>query len=182
MKDFSELYVSGKGLPEYINRLGDNLIGCELGVWTGENFAYLLQACTTTKVQYGIDPYQPYQDWNRMIDTSIIDNARHQAFTNMEESGQQSKVVFYQKTANAALSDFENSALDWIFVDGDHSYEHAIEDITNYYSKVKSKGLFAGHDYSLPGVNKAVHEYRELNNITEPLQFCDNDVWFWYKN
>jgi hypothetical protein len=43
VKDFSKVYVSGAGIPEYINRLGEGTVGLELGVWTGENFSYILQ-------------------------------------------------------------------------------------------------------------------------------------------
>ena len=79
-KDFSKVYVSGAGIPEYINRLGEGTIGLELGVWTGENFAYILQQCPGIKTLHGIDQYKPYQDWNRMITQDIIDDAKRQAF------------------------------------------------------------------------------------------------------
>jgi len=70
---------------------------------------------------------------------------------------------------------------DYVFVDGDHSYMAAKQDIYAYWHKVRKGGMFSGHDFSLPGVNQALAEFRAEFNITTPLQFCDNDIWLWYK-
>jgi hypothetical protein len=46
------------------------------------------------------------------------------------------------------------------FIDGDHSFEGCKRDIAAWCSKIKSKGLLAGHDFSAeyPGVMRAVLE------------------------
>jgi len=183
MKDFTQIYVSGKGIPEYINNLGKDLIGLELGVWTGENFCYLLQSCPNIKTLYGIDPYKPYMDWNRMIDEEFITNVKNTAFDNIyNHTGElQNKVHFFEDYADNVLNSIPDNSLDFIFIDGDHSYEYAKNDITKWWSKVKVGGLFSGHDFSLPGVTKALKEFREENNIATRYKFCDNDVWLWYK-
>jgi len=182
IKDFSKVYVSGAGIPEYINRLGEGTIGLELGVWTGENFSYILQQCPGIKTLHGIDQYKPYEDWNRPITQEMIDDVKLQAFSNIKASGHEDKVIFHEVSAKEGLDLIPDGSLDWIFVDGDHSYEHAKHDISAYYSKVRSGGLFSGHDFSLPGVTKAVKEFREENNIKEQIMFTNNDVWLWYKN
>ena len=181
-KDFSNVYVSGAGIPEYINRLGEGTVGLELGVWTGENFANILQQCPGIKTLYGMDPYLPYQDWNRPITQEMIDDVKRQSMENIKLSGYEDKVQFLFTTAKDGLQLIEDGSLDFIFVDGDHSYENAKHDISNYYSKVRSGGLFSGHDFSLPGVTKALKEFiTEAGIDTKFLNFTANDVWLWYK-
>lgn len=36
--------------------------------------------------------------------------------------------------------------MDFIYIDGDHSYSQAKKDMKNYFLKVKKGGLLAGHD------------------------------------
>ena len=134
-KDFSKVYVSGEGLPQYINQLGEGTVGLELGVWTGENFANILQQCPGIKTLYGMDPYAPYQDWNRMITQEIIDDVKRQSMENIQLSGHEDKVK-----------------------------------------------LFAGHDFSLPGVTQALKEFiKDANIDPKSLMFTANDVWLWFK-
>lgn len=43
----------------------------------------------------------------------------------------------------------EDESLDFIYIDGDHTYMGVKEDIQNYLPKLKKGGLMAGHDYEL---------------------------------
>jgi len=56
----------------------------------------------------------------------------------------------------------QTEELDFIYIDGNHSYKSAKEDILNYFPKVKIGGLISGDDYNHPmndyGVKKAVDE------------------------
>ena len=69
---------------------------------------------------------------------------------------------------------------DFIFIDGLHTYEQLTKDCHNYYSKVKTGGIFSGHDYqTIPGVNKAVCEFAPTK--TDNVLTTECDVWYWYK-
>jgi predicted O-methyltransferase YrrM len=68
--------------------------------------------------------------------------------------------VHHSSSADFALVIPDNS-MDVVYIDADHSYESAKEDISLYLNKVKSGGFICGHDYnngSWPGVVKAVDE------------------------
>ena len=59
--------------------------------------------------------------------------------------------------------------IDLLFIDGDHSYEGAMEDIENWIPKVKNGGMVIFHDYgSWNGVTKAVNEAIERKIIGFP--------------
>ena len=64
-----------------------------------------------------------------------------------------------------------DDSLDFVFIDGNHSYENVLEDITEWTKKVKPGGIVAGHDYKEDKVNnygvvEAVQKYTKENNIS----------------
>ena len=86
------------------------------------------------------------------------------------------------EAASKIAGEFDEPHFDFIFVDGDHSYDATFADCVAYYPLLKKGGLFCGHDYSnLPDVNKAVNEFRTVNNITAPINLSSNSTFFWYK-
>lgn len=76
-----------------------------------------------------------------------------------------------RSTSMDAVSLFEDNSLDFVFVDGNHSYDYVLEDITEWYKKVKPGGIIAGHDYKVDPVNdygviEAVEKFTTDNNIS----------------
>tara|TARA_R100001509_G_scaffold153787_1_gene114914 strand:+ start:190 stop:432 length:243 start_codon:yes stop_codon:yes gene_type:complete len=57
------------------------------------------------------------------------------------------------------VDNYQDNSIDFLYVDGNHSYEAVLQDITLYYPKVKSGGLIIFDDYSEPGVAKAALEF-----------------------
>jgi predicted O-methyltransferase YrrM len=55
-----------------------------------------------------------------------------------------------------ACTHFEDSSLDWVFIDADHSFDRVHEDISGWLPKVKPGGLISGHDYPYGPVKEAV--------------------------
>ena len=51
-------------------------------------------------------------------------------------------------------------SLDFVYIDGLHTYESVVNDITVWLPKLKKGAIIGGHDYSagFPGVNQAVNE------------------------
>lgn len=43
---------------------------------------------------------------------------------------------------------YKDNSLDFVFIDGDHSYNAVKDDIKNWLPKLKRSGLIAGHDYT----------------------------------
>lgn len=63
---------------------------------------------------------------------------------------------------------FDDEFFDWIYIDGDHSYEGVSTDLKNWISKVKMGGVISGHDFdpdptwsvtSNFGVNRAISDF-----------------------
>ena len=60
-------WVSVKGLAPYIKRLGESVVGVEIGTCRAESTAFLLDKCPNIIKLYTIDPYKAYEDWNGEI-------------------------------------------------------------------------------------------------------------------
>jgi len=171
--------TSAVKLQEEIIKLGHSITGLELGVWTGHNMGHLLEECDNIKMLYGVDPYKPYNDWNRFISEDIIKNALETAKSNLRQFNNRSSLII--ATSEEVANNFNLPLLDFIFIDGDHSFEMCYKDLNLWYNKIRKGGLFSGHDFSLPGVNQALLKFRTEKNIKGFFKVIPNDVWFWIK-
>ena len=81
------------------------------------------------------------------------------------------------------LEKFKDESIDYIMVDGAHEHEAVIEDITNWWPKLKPNGVMFGDDFELEAVKQAV--VNTLPNIGSPaysVNFARTQTWFSAKN
>jgi GT2 family glycosyltransferase len=171
--------VSAYGLLSYIKELGTNLVGCELGVCKGYTLRHFFDLTPEISKVYAIDSWTPYMDWWGPVTQPMVDQWREYAMNLLYPY--MDKIELLEMDATTATSYIPDQSLDYIFIDGDHSYSAVVRDLDNYWDKVKTGGIFAGHDWNLPAVNQAVNEFRQKNNITSEIRFTQSNVWFWYK-
>lgn len=173
-------HTSTKGLWPYIKRLGDNITGVEIGTSCAESTNLLLDKCPNIKKLYTIDPYTQFEDWIGTITQDILDKQMKVAQDNLKEFSK--RVEMLRMTSTEAAKKFKPESLDFIFVDGDHSYQGVLDDCKLYYPFLKKGGFFCGHDYGfLPEVKRGVDDFRKELSIKEPLNPTLNTSFFWYK-
>jgi methyltransferase family protein len=56
------------------------------------------------------------------------------------------RVLCLRGYSSRIVSQFEDNQLDWVYIDGNHDFEHVSEDIRLWYPKVRPGGLVSGHD------------------------------------
>ena len=172
-------WTSTKGLSPYIKRLKGDVVGIEIGTCRAESTYLILDECQNVKKIYTIDPFESYEDWCGGIDQTTMDKFEAIAKENLSKFGDRVEMV--KKSSVDALDTFEDGKADFVFIDGDHSYEATYNDLCNYYPKLRAGGLFSGHDYNLHEVKKAITDFREKFKVRIPIQMSINNVWFWYK-
>jgi Methyltransferase domain len=177
-------WVSTKGLAPYVKRLGENVVGLEIGTCRAESTAYLLEKCPNIVKLYTVDPYKGYKDWNGEITQEVVDRFMMIAQENLSQYGDRVQMV--RETSIDAASKIatitDKEEFDFIFVDGDHSYDATLADCEAYYPLLKKGGLFCGHDYSsIEDVKNAVNNFRSKQGITAPINLSTNSAFFWYK-
>jgi hypothetical protein len=168
--------LSIKPIVPLIKELGDNITGCEIGINFGISMIYTLDEVPAIKKLYGIDPFD-----GRDGDV-ILSEAKACFVTNMND-GYKDRIEFIENYSDLACSEIPDGSLDYIFIDGLHTYDQLLKDCKNYYSKVRSGGLFSGHDWPMPELQKAVYEFMDLMKIPRSVLKVteDNGVWYWTK-
>jgi len=170
-----------------INQHGKDLIGLELGVAAGLSFCSLLQNCPNIKTLYGIDSWEPYEDYiadtytNKSVfnkNQAEIEKWKFLTYHHIKFSGQNHKAIILEKDSNEALKDIPDNHLDFIFLDAHLTYEQIVNDLRVWYPKVKKGGLYMGHDWNCDAVREAVFNFREEYNIKQHMSTFNNTfVW-----
>jgi hypothetical protein len=131
----------------------------EIGVAEGRN-AQVLIASPAIKKLYLIDNWS-YLDQvgDGRSPQSWHDNNYKEAQERVEPWKE--KAVFLKGMSDEMINKIPNSSLIFGYVDGDHGFKGAYNDLQNLYFKVKTGGIIAGHDYlnMSYGVNNAVRSF-----------------------
>ena len=174
-------WISAPGLCDLVDHLfgqQETLVGLEIGVASGWTMNHFLQNLSNLKL-IGIDPYIGYMDGSREITQEMLDAQYLAAQDNISDFAPRGKIL--RGYSQDFVNSFEDESLDYIFIDGDHSYEGALRDCELFFPKIKSGGIFAGHDWSFDGVRKAVNEFKDRNGSPN-IRIVEVDVWYWIKN
>ncbi len=136
-------------------------VGAEVGVADGRYSQILCNEISGLKL-YCVDIWKPYEsNWRNM---AYQDNAYRQAKEKLREHNVE---IMCKPSLDASTSILSNS-LDFVFIDGDHSFNYVMLDILLWSPKVRKGGIVAGHDYchfTNSGVVEAVNKYCEINRI-----------------
>ena len=174
-----------------LHLIEEGTIGAEIGIWEGSTSAKLVKK--KLKKFYMVDPYsikgyipaaeandptfsyeKYYQNYARMTGGSDPDSFNRyydQVYNRVvKKFGARPEVEIVRKNSTEWFNEFDGEKLDWIYVDGDHSYTGVINDLNNCLKVVKKGGIIIGDDYKWGrdgdkgGVKKAVNEFVEKNN------------------
>jgi hypothetical protein len=133
-----------RGLSSLFNELGYK-VGAEIGTSKGRYAQWLFSKIKDLKL-FCVDPwevYARYVEMNNAEGQRIYDDIYEQA----KERLKSKNVVFVKKYSMDAVKDFEDESLDFVYIDANHTFEYAVEDISEWERKVKYGGIVSGHDY-----------------------------------
>ena len=169
-------------LPEIFTDLGFK-VGVEVGVELGR-FARSLVRKTPGLKLYGIDPWVKYGDqWE-------VHNP-DEFYKKCVEDCTPYNIELIRKFSMDAVKDFEDESLDFVYIDGNHDFEHVTEDIAAWSKKVRKGGIVSGHDYVFERRMKAhagyvVRVWTDIYYIDpwyiiDELERGGRPGWFWIK-
>jgi hypothetical protein len=162
-------------LPDFFKEMGYK-VGAEVGAYRGE---FSAKFCAAGLKMYVIDPWMGFAGQGR---TQQVQATQDGYFEDAKKAlSPYPDCVIIKKTSMDALEDFKDGSLDFVFLDGDHNFRHAAEDIYEWAKKVRVGGVVAGHDYFdtpffarnvVCNVKTVVDAYTKAFNITN---------WYIYK-
>lgn len=176
-----------------VNLIREGSVGAEIGVWMGNSSRRFLSR-NPSKL-FLVDPwsvsgYQPAIDANDDTHDEQYYYERYSRITGGNDEASFNK--YYSKIADGVVREFghlsnveicrmnstewfaqyDKPFLDWIYIDGDHSYTAVYSDFSNALKVVKSGGLIMGDDYhwgkpvDKGGVKRAIDQWAEENQLT----------------
>jgi len=123
------------------------MTGVEIGVFKGEFSRNILERWNGTL--YLVDP------WRELSDEEYLDSSNHKnhqdAFAQTMESikGFENRAFMLRGLGEEMIHLFQDNSLDYIYIDGNHDYDHVKQDLELWWPKLKQGGLMSGHDYLL---------------------------------
>lgn len=187
-----------QGLYQLFAKLGYQ-IGCEVGLEKGKNAQEMFEIIPNLKL-YAVDPYKQHPQYSpaaaayvRHWDENYLAGVKAQAQKRMQNRN----AVIIEKFSEDAVNNVLDNSLDFVYIDGDHSYDFVMQDIIIWGRKIRLGGIISGHDYfyenNKPGrqakVTQAVNDYTRVHDIkfyiTKEDRYVKNGdgppSWLWVK-
>ena len=141
----------------------------EIGSYFGES-TMLFASTGIFKEIHCIDPFKGKEemndwygyDWD-LVKKEFKTNTRY--FDN---------IILHEDYSYNVIDEFKDNSIDFVYIDGNHSYEDTKKDIELYLPKIKPNGYIAGHDYMehFQGCIDAVQE-----TVGEPDEIFRDYSW-----
>lgn len=144
--------------------------GAEIGVAEGYLSVAMFKAIPNLHL-YCIDNWAPYKGnaWSGSIER----NEHH--FNHASKILSHYNATIIRKMSMDAVKNFQDNSLDFVYIDGNHSFDYVMEDLIEWTKKVKVGGIVSGDDYyhfRKAGVIEAVDAYTHAHgikfNLTDP--------------
>jgi hypothetical protein len=149
------------------------LIGMEVGVYEGDNARNLLRAFPNLFLTM-VDPYEIYKGYESDGSINYLSDAERKARKNTERFG---RGRFLKEYSLGASKTFSDGALDFVYIDANHSYKYVKQDMNLWWRKIKKGGVMAGHDIDTPDILFAFCEFIKKNHIKKENISTDGEDW-----
>lgn len=135
----------------------------EIGCYSGINARNIIKNLNVSEFVV-IDPYESYDEFPD-YNSQLLIKAQRAAAKRL--NGFSAKITWIKKYSNEATP-FLEGKYDFIYVDGNHEFEYAYEDMKKYYMFLKSGGVMGGHDIADRGVHHALFKFlSEETNVVD---------------
>jgi hypothetical protein len=156
-------------LMQYIGEDRNFKAGAEIGVDRGRFSEYMLSVIPGLHL-YCVDPWHWRLRGESRYQSTVARLASYSA-------------TIIRKTSVEASLDIPDESLDFVYIDGDHTFDFVMTDIILWSRKVRYGGIVAGHDlysFTRAGVIPAVEAYTRQHNIVQWFATDERTPsWFW---
>jgi hypothetical protein len=167
-------------LIKYLNLSG---LGIEVGVQSGDYAAKILEYSNlhliTLDAWRYLEEYPDKANVNTDYHLMLMNNAIKRL---MPFEG---RYTLMRELSEVACKFFPDYTFDFVYIDANHEKNAVYKDLVNWYPKVKSGGIFAGHDYinikdeiNDFGVKDAVDEFFAEKGISIKIEDIQFPTWY----
>jgi hypothetical protein len=158
-----------KSRKEIINLVKEGFVCAEIGVWKGQFSKRILE-----KRPHQLNLIDPWihQDYKGRW-YSIEQKKMDLVYQNVLKEFQHFNNVKIHKAFSTDVQ-FEKQYFDFIYIDGNHSYEFVLKDLEHYYPFMKNKSLITGDDFGW------TDRYCKKGPAAAVIEFCKNKNLHYY--
>ena len=143
--------------------------GAEIGVWNGDFSARILEVASPSKLHL-IDPFKAQdkpeyaEAWYSVHSVADVDAIRSRVERRFSGELNSGRVHLHIARSQDVLPGFPEGSLDFIYIDGDHTYRAVKQDLLLGFQACRPGALICLDDYETgkwwqDGVVKASHEF-----------------------
>lgn len=174
-KDIGLKYGHYRHLAELINRWGFKDVK-EIGCAYGNLAEYLLQN-TALDVLISIDPYRFYDQMPGLSTQEDYDTLYNHVVEKLKPYSETGCFQLVRETSVNYFNSIVSHKTDFVFLDGDHSYDTVSWEIEHYSKLLKPDTILAGHDITVfEGVDRAVNEY--AHKTGKEIHRLPANIWY----
>lgn len=178
VKEIEGWFSYSKVYDYFVENATDGMKIVEIGTWFGKSTKYLLDKIKSSGKKLTVEVIDTFKGTsNEQVHTNIVKNYDNDIYQNFYDNIELNEDIIIHKNYSSDSSElFETNSINFLMIDGDHSYEAVTSDIKNYFYKVKQGGIIAGDDYNVfDGTTKAVNDYF----LGAHTLFGNNWNWFY---
>jgi len=182
-----------KTVKETVKLIPQNSVGAELGVWKGDSSIKFLAKASFLHLVDSWSPiaykdsdehgdYEGYlQRYKAIVGSDNPDNFKEfydEIYSDVQARFTSKPVKIHRMTTREWFKVFHEK-IDWIYVDANHAYDDALNDLHESFKRIKSGGLLFADDYSnnKPGVKKAIEEFSKITKLSFS-NFYKDQIYF----
>lgn len=145
-----------------VERAEDNALFVEIGSFKGRSSAYMCVEIANSgkKIQFDcVDPQKLLGHYAQSAEEQpdVFEGYNSESFHRRLEPAK-GLYRLVEKTSVDAVSEYKDRSIDFLMIDGDHSYEAVKNDIVNFLPKMKVGGVIVGDDAFVPEIQQAAKD------------------------
>lgn len=165
--NYSDFYKS------VVERFGSGSTFVEVGSWKGKSSAFMAVEIINSKKDIKFYCVDTWEGSVEHVGFDCLPNLYDIFIGNMKPL--EGHYTPLRMPSLEAAAKFEDSSLDFVYIDASHEYEDVIEDIKYWMPKIKQGGIISGHDYgNFFGVTRAVDELIPDANVD-----LNQNLWYY---
>ncbi len=132
---------------ELVNARFPNGVGVEIGIAGGHFTKQIVATWKTLSRLYCVDPWKHFPEGYDDACNLSQETQDERYLQFLKDTQNDRRIATIRMMSHEASAQFDNEAVDFIYLDANHSFTAVMQDLTCWWPILKPGGIFAGHDY-----------------------------------
>lgn len=163
-----------------VDRAEDGAVFVEIGSFKGRSTAYMAVEIVNSGKKITFDCIDPQELLSHYAESAKDQPEVFEGYNESDFHKRLEPVKGYynlvKETSNTAVNKYSDGTIDFLMIDGDHTYEAVKNDIVNFLPKMKIGGVITGDDAFAEEVRQAAID--AVKDTGYQVEFIDG-IHFW---